>query len=91
MIITKTSAPTETELLDFIEALTGKREQFASNLSEGIHNIVQLGNVVEVEATEDTEAVYSDRFHADIMHEHEIEIPESFQVHNPEQPRHHFS
>jgi Ni,Fe-hydrogenase III large subunit len=87
MHIYKLSAPDESTMLDFIESLTGSREQFAMNLANGIHNCVQLGHVVEDETT----PVLSERFHTDIMSEVELTLPDGITRHYPTSPVHGFA
>jgi hypothetical protein len=91
MINNQISAKTEAKLLDYIETLTDSREQYASNLTDGIHNCVILGRIVEVEATEEAEAVLSERYHADIHATHELDLPSGIQRHFPDNPRHRFA
>jgi hypothetical protein len=91
------SATTEAELLEYIESLTGSTEQYASNLSDGIHCTVQLGQITEVDATFDdegnilTEAVLSERYHADILTDRELTLPNGITRHFPTQPKHGFA
>jgi Ni,Fe-hydrogenase III large subunit len=87
MHIYKLSAPDESTMLDFIESLTGSREQFAMNLANGIHNCVQLGRVVE----DKTPPVLSERFHTDIMSETELTLPDGITRHYPTSPVHGFA
>jgi Ni,Fe-hydrogenase III large subunit len=87
MHIYKLSAPDESTMLDFIESLTGSREQFAMKLANGIHNCVQLGHVVEDETT----PVLSERFHTDIMSEVELTLPDGITRHYPTSPVHGFA
>jgi hypothetical protein len=88
---------TEAELLEYIESLTGSTEQYASNLAEGIHCTVQLGQITEVDATFDdegnilTEAVLSERYHADILTDRELTLPNGITRHFPTQPKHGFA
>ena len=91
------SATTEAELLGFIETLTGSTEQYASNHENGIYCTVLLGQITETDATYDeegtliTEAILSDRFHADILADRELDLPEGITRHNPEHPKHGFT
>jgi hypothetical protein len=91
MHIYKLSAPDESTMLDFIESLTGSREQFAMKLANGIHNCVQLGHVTEVEGTDETPPVLSERFHTDIMSEAELTLPDGITRHYPTSPVHGFA
>jgi hypothetical protein len=91
MHIYKISAPDESTMLDFIESLTGSREQFAMNLANGIHNCVQIGHVTEVEGTDETPPVLSERFHTDIMSEAELTLPDGITRHYPTSPVHGFA
>jgi Ni,Fe-hydrogenase III large subunit len=87
MHIYKLSAPDELTMLDFIESLTGSREQFAMNLTNGIHNCVQIGHVVE----DETPPALSERFHTDIMSEAELTLPDGITRHYPTSPVHGFA
>jgi hypothetical protein len=91
MHIYKLSAPDELTMLDFIESLTGSREQFAMKLANGIHNCVQIGHVTEVEGTDETPPVLSERFHTDIMSEAELTLPDGITRHYPTSPVHGFA
>jgi hypothetical protein len=91
MHIYKISAPDESTMLDFIESLTGSREQFAMNLANGIHNCVQIGHVTEVEGTDEAPPVLSERFHTDIMSEVELTLPDGITRHYPTSPVHGFA
>jgi hypothetical protein len=91
MHIYKLSAPDESTMLDFVESLTGSREQFAMKLANGIHNCVQIGHVTEVEGTDETPPVLSERFHTDIMSEAELTLPDGITRHYPTSPVHGFA
>ena len=91
------SAQTEAELLDFIESLTGSRDNFAASHANGIHCVVLLGRITEQYGTYDedgnelTAPVLSERYHADILADRELELPEGIERHFPEHPKHGFT
>ena len=92
------SAQTEAELIGFIEELTGcAGRQHPSNLANGIYCVTYLPNITVTDATYDedgnvlTEAILSDRFHADILADRELDLPKGITRHNPEHPKHGFT
>jgi predicted phosphodiesterase len=58
--------------------LTGERQY-----NQGTHAVVHLGNIVLEPATEEGEAVISDKYHCDIMVEGEFDFGEN-EVHIPD-------
>jgi hypothetical protein len=68
-----------------IESLTGSQQP------ANIHNCVQLGHVTEVEGTDETPPVLSERFHTDIMSEAELTLPDGITRHYPTSPVHGFA
>ena len=49
----------------------------------GIHSVVELGLIALVEGDLETEAVYADGYHYDVMSEQEIVFENEIQVNNP--------
>lgn len=49
----------------------------------GIHAVVELGLIALVEGDLETEAVYADGYHYDVMSEQEIVFENEIQVNNP--------
>jgi hypothetical protein len=89
----KLSAPTEEQIKSFLAELTEHEqwEQYASNLSIGIHNTYYIGRIVDVPAeTEDDEPTYLDGFHADVHASTELTLPDYITRHFPDNPVHGF-
>lgn len=98
MKIYKLSASTEKEAKDFICQVCEIRKwvQYASNIDNGIHNCVYLGNLVKEQGEYNeegeviTEPVYYNVYAFDIMAEH-IDIPEHITEETPTNPAHSFA
>jgi hypothetical protein len=91
----KLSAPTEDEIKSYLADLCehDEWEQYASNLSIGIHNTYYIGRIVDVPAeTEEGEPTYLDGFHADVHVPDgtELTLPDYITRHNPTNPVHSF-
>jgi hypothetical protein len=98
MITYKLSAPTEELIKSYLAELTqhDEWEQYASNLSIGIHNTYYIGRIVDVQAelNEDgevvSEATYIEGYHADVLAHVELTLPEGITRHYPATPVHTF-
>jgi hypothetical protein len=91
----KISAPTEEQIKSYLAELTqhDEWEQYASNLSIGIHNTYYIGRIVDVPAeTEEDEPTYREGFHADIHASDGVELtlPDYITRHFPDNPVHSF-
>jgi hypothetical protein len=100
MITYKLSAPTEEQIKSYLAELTQHEqwEQYASNLSIGIHNTYYIGRIVDVPAELNdegevvTEPTYLEGFHADIHVPDgtELTLPDWITRHFPDNPVHSF-
>lgn len=73
----------ETAIADLIAK--GVYQEIDGELSygTGVHSVVELGLIVLVEGDLDTEPIYADGYHYDIMCENEILFESEIQVNNP--------
>jgi hypothetical protein len=93
MITYKLSAPNEEQIKSYLAELCEQDEweQYASNLSIGIHNTYYIGRIVDVPAeTEEGEPTYLDGYHADVHASTELTLPDWITLHNPTNPVHSF-
>jgi hypothetical protein len=91
----KLSAPTEEQIKSYLAELTQHEqwEQYASNLSIGIHNTYYIGRIVDIPAeTEEDESTYLEGYHADIHASDgtELTLPDYITRHFPDNPVHSF-
>lgn len=73
----------ETAIADLIKKGVYIETNEGLEYGTGIHSVVELGLIALVEGDLDTEPIYADGYHYDIMCENEILFESEIQVNNP--------
>lgn len=73
----------ETAIADLINKGVYIESNEGLEYGTGIHSVVELGLIALVEGDLDTEPIYADGYHYDIMSENEILFESEIQVNNP--------
>ena len=73
----------ETAITDLINKGVYIETNESLEYGTGIHSVVELGLIALVEGDLDTEPIYADGYHYDIMSENEILFESEIQVNNP--------
>ena len=73
----------ETAIADLINKGVYIETDEGLEYGDGIHSVVELGLISLVEGNLETEPIYADGYHYDIMSESEISFESEIQVNNP--------